>query len=293
MARLEDRLAENADGRWFVDSSCIDCDICRQLAPATFGRYDRLGQSVVIAQPPDPAEEERALLGLVACPTASIGTTDKLPLGGAPHAFPLPVTEDVGFCGYASADSYGAQSWLLLREDGNVLIDSPRAARPLMARIESLGGVRWMFLTHRDDVADHEAYAHRFGCTRVLHRADVTSGTRGVERVVDGVEPIALAEDLLVIPTPGHTRGSACLLAKGRYLFTGDHLWASEEEPAGLEASSGVAWWSWSEQLRSLERLLRYDFTWVLPGHGRRFHADSPAEMKAALARLLGGSSHP
>lgn len=62
--------------------------------------------------------------------------------------------DDVCFCGYASEQSYGAQSWLIVRRDGNVLVDSPRAAKPLLAEIERLGGVRFMFPTHRDDVAD-------------------------------------------------------------------------------------------------------------------------------------------
>ena len=43
------------------------------------------------------------------------------------------------FCGYASRDSYGAASWLVTRPDGNVLIDSPRAASVLMDRVAELG----------------------------------------------------------------------------------------------------------------------------------------------------------
>jgi glyoxylase-like metal-dependent hydrolase (beta-lactamase superfamily II)/ferredoxin len=284
MARVADRMPENAAGSFYVDSTCIDCDICRQLAPDTFRRDDRLGQSIVQAQPRGTDATHRALLSLVACPTSSIGSVDKLDARAASHAFPIPVTGDVYFCGYASEASYGAQSWLYRRACGNVLVDSPRAARPLMERIEELGGVRWMFLTHRDDVADHEAYARRFGCERVMHRADAP---RGIERVVDGVEPVALAEDLLVIPVPGHTRGSAALLA-GTTLFTGDHLWGSEDDDGVLEASQGVAWWSWREQLKSIEKLLAYDFTSVLPGHGRRFHAESPEAMRRAIRTFLG-----
>ena len=45
MARLADRIAENAPGEFYVDSSCIDCDTCRTLAPDTFG--DAPGQARV------------------------------------------------------------------------------------------------------------------------------------------------------------------------------------------------------------------------------------------------------
>ena len=288
MARLADRLHDNVHGDFFVDTSCIDCDLCRQLAPATFARSDRAGQSYVHAQPTDDAGRRRALVALVTCPTASIGTTRKLDARAAAAALPEPVAPDladVWFCGYASEASYGAASWLVRRPDGNVLVDSPRAARVLMDRVAALGGVRWMFLTHRDDVADHAAWRARFGCERVIHRADQGRGTEDVERVIDGADPVALAPDLLVVPVPGHTRGSQALIYRGAVLFSGDHVWATDDQDA-LEAGRDVCWYSWAEQRRSMARLAEHDFTWVLPGHGRRFHAPSPAAMRSAVRAL-------
>jgi hypothetical protein len=61
-------------------------------------------------------------------------------------------------------------------ELGNVLVDSPRAAGPLLSRLKEWGGVRTMFLTHRDDVADQAGFLRRFRCDHVLHRDDITSG---------------------------------------------------------------------------------------------------------------------
>ena len=63
-------------------------------------------------------------------------------------------------------------------------MDSPRAAGPLLKNLESRGGIATMFLTHRDDVADHAAFHRRFGCERVLHERDVTPSTRDVERTI-------------------------------------------------------------------------------------------------------------
>lgn len=65
-----------------------------------------------------------------------------------------------------------------------------------------------------------------------------------------------------------------------------DHLWG-DEDTGRLAMSRGVCWYSWSEQRRSLRRLLDFEFEWVLPGHGRRFRAASPAAMRAALEALL------
>ncbi len=284
MARAAERLAENAPGEFFVDASCIDCDVCRQLAPRTFARADGPGQSVVAEQPRADAERERALMALVACPTASIGTLHKLDVRGAAARFPEAIAPEIFFCGYASPDSYGASSYLIRRPSGNVLIDSPRASKPLLARLEELGGVRTMFLTHRDDVADHEIFRRRFGCERVLHRDDLARGTRDVERVIDGSAPVALDEELTAIPVPGHTRGSMVLLYRDA-LFTGDHL--AGDDDGELHAWRSVCWYSWPEQTQSMARLLDFQFRMVLPGHGRRFVADSPEILHAALARLV------
>jgi glyoxylase-like metal-dependent hydrolase (beta-lactamase superfamily II) len=188
-------------------------------------------------------------------------------------------------CGYAAESSYGAAAWLLRRPEGNVLVDSPRAARPLLARLRELGGVGTMFLTHRDDVADHERFREALGCERVLHERDLARGTADVERVLEGDEPVALDHDLLAIPVPGHTRGSTALLWRETYLFTGDHLWADAE--GRLEASREVCWWSWEAQLRSLRRLLDFRFSWVLPGHGRPTRRASAEEMRRDLAGLV------
>lgn len=282
MARASDRIAENVDGDFFVDSSCIDCDLCRQLAPATFSRTDRLAQSYVHAQPRDDAEQHRALMALVTCPTSSIGTTRKHDSKPAARAFPEQLDGNVYFCGWAAESSYGAAAWLIRRPDGNVLVDSPRAASTLMTQLEQLGGVRYMFLTHRDDVADHQAFRDRFGCERIVHRADAV---RGAERILDGEAPVRLADDLSIVPVPGHTRGSCALIYADTYAFTGDHVWATDDQD-GLEAGRDVCWYSWPAQKLSMARLAEHRFTWVLPGHGRRFHATSADAMRAELLRL-------
>ena len=279
MALIELRRAENVAGDFFVDSSCIDCDLCRQIAPATFKAVG--DQSVVFDQPSTPDEQLAALKALVTCPTASIGTTVKHDTKSAVRAYPELIADDVYFCGFAAESSFGAAGYLVRRPSGNVLVDSPRFTRPLVRQIEALGGVRWMFLTHRDDVADHEQWAAHFKAERVLHCDDITRGTSAVERVVTGYDTTRLDDDLLVIPTPGHTRGHAVLLYRDRFLFSGDHLWWSPAYQS-LYASPNVCWYSWAEQTRSAERLLDYEFEWVLPGHGRRAHGTAE-EMRRQL----------
>lgn len=280
MAHRKDAYPDNVPGSFFVDRTCIDCGTCYEFAPDTFS--DGGDHARVHAQPGDPVSSLRAAMALVACPVGSIGTDDRTDVPAATKAFPHPVAEDVYFCGYTSEKSFGAWSYLIRRPEGNVLMDSPRTAEPLMTSLEALGGVAMMVLSHRDDVADHAAYHARFGCERVMHRAD---GLTGMERMVEGDEPISLADDLLLIPTPGHTAGSICLLYRD-FLFTGDHLWWNPDQ-GRLSASRAYNWHSWKQQLDSLERLLGFEFTWVLPGHGSIHHADSPAAMRTDLERAI------
>lgn len=290
MASLAARLPDNAPGEFYVDSTCIDCDACRRIAPATFEEGD--GHSFVHRQPEDAAERRRALMALVACPTASIGTASRTNASEGVAAFPETIDENVSFCGFTAESSFGAWSYLVERPEGNVLVDSPRAAGPLLSALERRGGVKTMFLTHKDDVADHEPFRKRFGCERVLRTDDATARTRGVERLWSGAEPLRLSDDLLAIPTPGHTRGHAVLLYRNRYLFTGDHL-AWSRRRGRLVAFRDACWYSWDEQVRSMERLLDYSFEWVLPGHGGWHHAASPGEMRDDLARCVAWMRDP
>ncbi len=283
MASAERARPENAPGDFFVDESCIDCDVCRWVAPAVF---DRAGEmSRVQRQPRTAAEEERALRALVACPTASIGTRERHPKAQLHGLWPERVAGDVWHLGYHSEASFGATAYLVQRSSGNVMVDVPRFARPLLERVEELGGVRTIFLTHQDDLAGHERWAAHFGAERVLHADDRAPGTEAIESWIEGEAPVELAPDLRAIPVPGHTRGSMCLLVGESFLFTGDHL-AWSERLGHLYAFRSACWYDWDVQCRSMERLRAQRFEWVLPGHGRRAHASSAA-MQADLERCI------
>lgn len=73
MADSTDRVPENVNGTYYVDTQCIDCDVCRDTAPDNFTRADDNGYSYVYKQP--ATEDERALCeeALLACPVEAIG----------------------------------------------------------------------------------------------------------------------------------------------------------------------------------------------------------------------------
>jgi glyoxylase-like metal-dependent hydrolase (beta-lactamase superfamily II)/ferredoxin len=282
MASLEKILSENVPGKFFVDSTCIDCDTCRQLAPQTFGETGEF--SFVKQQPTDAGAEHDALRALVCCPTGSIGTRGASRAKEVMADLPLQIEGNVFYCGFNSPKSFGGNSYFIRHPGGNWLIDSPKFLPQLVKRFEQLGGLAHIFLTHRDDVADAERYAERFAARRIIHRAELDSQPRA-ERVLDGDEPAELEPGFVAIPTPGHTRGHLVLLHDNRFLFTGDHLWWDRDDQR-LGASRRYCWHSWPRQIGSMARLLDYEFEWVLPGHGQRMSMPANA-MRQHVSALV------
>jgi glyoxylase-like metal-dependent hydrolase (beta-lactamase superfamily II) len=222
----------------------------------------------VRTQPRSADEERQAVRALLACPTGSIGTVHSNKATEVKADFPLHLEDGVYYCGYNSPKSYGGNSYVIQHPGGNWLVDSPKYLPYLAGRLAELGGVRFIFLTHSDDVADADRYARHFDSTRIIHREELDSQP-DAERVIDGGAPVELAPDFLCIPTPGHTRGHCVLLYRQRFLFTGDHLDWDRDEHA-LFASRAYCWDSWTEQTQSMAMLQNFSFEWVLPGHGQR-----------------------
>ncbi|MEM9152576.1 MAG: MBL fold metallo-hydrolase, partial [Cyanobacteria bacterium P01_F01_bin.3] len=219
-----------------------------------------------------------ALKALLSCPTASIGTVaPPNDIKQAQAQLPTCIEGNVYHCGYHSNKSYAAASYFIQRPEGNILIDSPRFTRPLVKQLEAMGGVKYLYLTHRDDVADHARFQAHFGCARILHQDDITADTQSVEIQLTGQAPYELAPDITIIPVPGHSQGHTVLLYQNKYLFTGDHL-AWSAYLGHLHAFRRYCWYSWSEQIQSMKRLADYSFEWVLPGHGRRWHSKVMAQ---------------
>ncbi len=282
MANIKKSLPNNVQGPFFVDSTCINCDTCRQLATNVFaddGEY-----SYVFHQPQNVQDEREAFRALLACPTASIGIVGKNKAAEVRDDFPMSMEDGVYYCGFNSEKSFGGNSYFIQHPEGNWLIDSPRYLSFLVNKFEAMGGIRYIFLTHQDDIADSDQYAKKFGAERIIHSRDAKK-IPDAEHLLEGDDPVLFRPDFLIIPTPGHTRGHSVLLYKNKYLFSGDHLWWSRRTER-LGASKSVCWYSWPEQVRSMEKLLHYSFEWVLPGHGRRAHY-STQMMKSELASLV------
>lgn len=73
MAEAADKVPENKKGKFYVDQQCIDCDLCRDVAPRNFTRDNTNGYSYVYKQPENAAEEAECEDALSMCPVDAIG----------------------------------------------------------------------------------------------------------------------------------------------------------------------------------------------------------------------------
>lgn len=124
-------------------------------------------------------------------------------------------------------------AYLWQRPAGNVLFYSPATEAEFEA-IDELGGVSAQYLSHLDEAGPNlPRIAARFG--RQLHAPAAELGQIAehghVDVALEAVRHVD-ANDVEVLPTPGHSPGSTCYLVTGsggvRYLFTGDTIF-----PAG------------------------------------------------------------
>ena len=73
MADPDDKVELNVAGKYYVDSSCIDCDVCRETAPNNFKANEDEGYSYVYKQPENDDEEGQCEEAMESCPVEAIG----------------------------------------------------------------------------------------------------------------------------------------------------------------------------------------------------------------------------
>jgi glyoxylase-like metal-dependent hydrolase (beta-lactamase superfamily II) len=255
-----------ADAGWRIDQRCTNCDVARQLAPGLIGEAG--GRSAIIRQPRTDTEDKALHAAAYACHTRSI-RHDSRGLDSALDPFPLLLDQHVYLCGHNSRQTAGANSYLLCRPTGNLMIDTPRWSPDLATKYEALGPVTDVLLTHRDHAAHGRRYADRFGARLWIHEGDLDAAP-DADEVLRGTEPIEIVDRVTAHPLPGHTEGSVLYLADDKYCFSGDSFYWSRAT-GDIEVADSVTWYSITELAASLERTApRINFEWLLPGHGDR-----------------------
>jgi ferredoxin len=84
MADVANKYPENVAGKFYVDDQCIDCDLCRETAPASFKRNDDGGHTYVYKQPETPEEQALCKEAMEGCPVEAIGNDGAIILAPLP-----------------------------------------------------------------------------------------------------------------------------------------------------------------------------------------------------------------
>ena len=156
---------------------------------------------------------------------------------------------------------YLIKSFILERPEGNVVVYHSPGLNQATKDIDALGGATRVLMNH-----DHESLGGKptIDLPFWIHQDDAQAISNTVK--VDGYfkEREMLADDLEVIPTPGHTPGTTMFLwnnGKHRYLFTGDFLCVEKGEWRTVILGSSDR----ETSLQSLELIRDLDFDAIVP----------------------------
>lgn len=253
---------------WQIHQRCTGCDVARQVAPGLVGVGER-GRSMMLRQPTTEAEVQTMNAAAFACHVRAIQPS-KGNLDPTADPYPLPLAGDkVYLCGHNSPATASANSFLLRRPTGMMMIDTPAFNSAVAARYGTLGTITDVLLTHRDHAAHGQQYADYFGARLWIHEGDLDASP-GADQVMRGAEPIAVADGVTAHPLRGHTEGNVIYIADDLYCFSGDSFYWSRTSD-DIEVFETVTWLSIRELAASLQRTVpRLEFEWLLAGHGGR-----------------------
>lgn len=86
---FRNRVVDNAFGKFYVGNQCLDCDLCREIAPENFARNNEGSYSYVKKQPESADEEARCREAVAGCCTETIHE-DGLAFDWAANPAPTP-----------------------------------------------------------------------------------------------------------------------------------------------------------------------------------------------------------
>ena len=160
--------------------------------------------------------------------------------------------------------------YLLVSKDELGIIDPGGEAEKILKEIEK-AKVKPKYIInthcHFDHILANEKIRKKTGAEILIHQAEKDFINFKIDRFLKEGDEIKIGESVLsVIHTPGHTKGSICLLGKN-FIFTGDTLfkdgYGRTDFPGGSQKES-------EESLEKLAKLLKPGMT-VYPGHGEIF----------------------
>lgn len=160
--------------------------------------------------------------------------------------------------------------YLLVSGEDAAVIDPGGEAEKILEEIRS-GGAKLKYIInthyHPDHTLANAKISQKTGAEILIHEAENDFIDFKVNRFLREGDEIKIGEIFLkVIHTPGHTKGSVCLLGKD-FIFTGDTLFKDGYGRTDLAGGSGK---EMEKSLEELEKLFTPGMS-IYPGHGEIF----------------------
>ncbi|HEY9621449.1 MAG TPA: MBL fold metallo-hydrolase [Crinalium sp.] len=166
---------------------------------------------------------------------------------------PRPVLDGI-FAFSPNRHTLGGTAYFIQEASGNILVDSPPWDESVQSWISDQGGLRWLFITHRDGIHHVREIQQMFGCEVVIQEQEAYL-LPGLT-VTSFQHDFQLSDQTRAVWTPGYSPGSSCLYSTvhGGVLFSGRHLLPNQQgEPVPLRISKTF---HWKRQIKSIQRLL-------------------------------------
>lgn len=164
----------------------------------------------------------------------------------------------------------GGTAYLIVKNQGNILIDCPIWDESTAAFVHKLGGVDQLILTHRGAISEQlPKIQSALGCTVIIQEQEAYLVSQEIPRKSFHDEMTWEGGDRLLW-TPGHSPGSSCfyLAQAGGLLFTGRHLLPDHAgQPVPLKVPKTF---HWNRQIKSVTQLVEQfspdTLSCILPG---------------------------
>ncbi len=177
---------------------------------------------------------------------------------------PRPILENI-FAFPPNRDTLGGTSYLVLHDQGNILIDCPLYQENNLEFCQQQGGIKYLFVTHRTAISkDIQKFQKNLNCQIIIQEQEsYLLPNLTIETFTDD---FTLNPNCTLIWTPGHTPGSSCLYFDnlGGVLFSGRHLLPNNQNqciPLQVKKT-----FHWPRQLKSQAKVINLKIKYICPG---------------------------
>jgi glyoxylase-like metal-dependent hydrolase (beta-lactamase superfamily II) len=158
--------------------------------------------------------------------------------------------------------------YILASKEEALILDPGGGLNSILKEVEKLK-LKYIVLTHHhfDHVLAAQKLKEKTGAKILIHKGEKDFIKFKVDQFLKDGDEIKIGDIFLkVIHTPGHTRGSICLLGEN-FIFTGDTIF---EDGYGRTDLPGGSQEDLENSLKKLEKIIKKG-TKVYPGHGDQF----------------------